>query len=81
MYALLLPEKLDGFYSCGVFRSLFITGQCLINMKLRALQRGPQIHFSNDFDQISLTSDTISLHKLYLQEGNRVPIGSQQLVH
>jgi hypothetical protein len=43
----LMPEQLDGFYSCSLFKNLCIVGQCLVNMnilapKIEALQMGPK---------------------------------------
>jgi hypothetical protein len=39
------PERLDGFYSCAVFKSFSIIGQSLLNLnnpalEIRALQAG-----------------------------------------
>jgi hypothetical protein len=57
----LAPERLDEFYSCLVFNSLYLIGRFTVNMNIRtlkveALHRGPQTqiyHFlqrgSNDF--------------------------------
>jgi hypothetical protein len=47
MCASLAPGRLDGFYSYSVFKSLFIIGQCPVNMnnpapKTRDPSDGPQ---------------------------------------
>jgi hypothetical protein len=45
--AVLMPQWLNRFYSCSVFESLSIIGQCLVNMsilslRIEALQMGPK---------------------------------------
>lgn len=48
MYASLVPERLDRFYSCSVFKSLFLVDQCLLDLKVLGppkkgvLQIGPR---------------------------------------
>jgi hypothetical protein len=37
-----MPERLDRFYSCSVFNSLCVIGQCPVNMYITA----PKIHTS-----------------------------------
>jgi hypothetical protein len=66
MCALLRPERLNGFESRSVFKSLFIIGLCLINTNILATKRGilingPETHYFyffgisyKDFDYISI---------------------------
>jgi hypothetical protein len=66
MCASLRPERLDGFYSHWVFKTLSLISWCLVNTnvvapKIGALLSGPETHYFyfcegiyNDFDYISI---------------------------